>query len=264
MKLTPTSIILKTIATVIGVAGLAINAWFARNLGATEIAGLLFVAVGMAADAAAFVLPTQAGNLWRSRQRLAAATAWTIWTLTFAFALIASVGFAALNIADTTMSRAGRTTPEVILWERTANTAASSRQAECAKRGPLCRDREADERRALDGLKSAQGTVAADSDPQITAASHLVTWASRGMVTPSTDDLGMIRLLLLTVLPQLGGLVLMVATGQASGIRHQVSRQPAPAKAGAKRQIKRRRKPAIRKTPKKIANDNVIPYKPAA
>ena len=38
MKLNPTSIILKTIATVIGIAGLAINAWFARNLGATDIA----------------------------------------------------------------------------------------------------------------------------------------------------------------------------------------------------------------------------------
>src|ERR1700719_1321520 len=150
MELTHPSTILKIIAIVIGVAGLTINAWFASTLGATDIAGMLFVAVGMSADAAAFVLPTQAGHLWQSRRRLAAATAWLIWAFTFAFALIASVGFAALNIADTTSARAGRTTPEVTLAQRAADVAAASRQAECAKRGPLCRDREADERRALE------------------------------------------------------------------------------------------------------------------
>lgn len=256
MKLNLPSMILKGIAIVIGAAGLAINAWFARSLGATEIAGALFVAVGMAADAAAFLLPTQAGHLWRAGQRLAAATAWAIWSLTFAFALIASVGFASLNIADTTAARAGRTTPEVTLALRTADIAAASRQAECAKRGPLCRDREADERRALDSLKSAQGRVAADADPQTAAASRLVTWASLGTVSPTADDLGMVRLVLLTVLPQLGGLVLMVSGSNA---------KPEPTKPAP---VKRRRRKATRKprTAKKVvlANDNVVPFKPAA
>jgi hypothetical protein len=43
------------------------------------------------------------------------------------------------------------------------------------------------------------------------AASKLIRWVTRGSVRQSADDLEMLRLFLITLLPQLSGLVLMVA-----------------------------------------------------
>jgi hypothetical protein len=53
--------------------------------------------------------------------------------------------------------------------------------------------------------------VAQSADPQVVKAAALVAWFSP--LRPSEDDLAMVRLALLTLLPQLGGLVLMVARG---------------------------------------------------
>jgi hypothetical protein len=39
----------------------------------------------------------------------------------------------------------------------------------------------------------------------------IIRWLSAGHVVPTADDFGMLRLALLTLLPQIGGLVLMVA-----------------------------------------------------
>jgi hypothetical protein len=39
----------------------------------------------------------------------------------------------------------------------------------------------------------------------------LIRWVTRGSVRPPADDFEMLRLFLMTLLPQLGGLVLMVA-----------------------------------------------------
>jgi hypothetical protein len=49
------------------------------------------------------------------------------------------------------------------------------------------------------------------SDPQSDGASKLVRWLSFDRVVPSADDFAMFRLALLTLLPQLGGLLLMIA-----------------------------------------------------
>ncbi|WP_234685309.1 hypothetical protein [Bradyrhizobium monzae] len=49
--------------------GIAINGWFARSLGASDIAGWLFLALGVAADLIALGIPSRAANLWPIRQR---------------------------------------------------------------------------------------------------------------------------------------------------------------------------------------------------
>jgi hypothetical protein len=41
--------------------------------------------------------------------------------------------------------------------------------------------------------------------------SKLVAWISAGTLRPTGDDFAMVRLLLLALLPQVGGLLLMVA-----------------------------------------------------
>jgi hypothetical protein len=52
--------------------------------------------------------------------------------------------------------------------------------------------------------------VAQTADPQTEAAIKLVAWVSHGFVTPQADDFAMLRLVLLALLPQFGGILLMV------------------------------------------------------
>ena len=62
-------------------------------------------------------------------------------------------------------------------------------------------------------LDQAMAAVAATADPQTVAAMHLVAWLSAGHLAPSESDLAMVRLLLLALLPQIGGILLMVGRG---------------------------------------------------
>jgi hypothetical protein len=76
--------------------------------------------------------------------------------------------------------------------------------------GKFCREREAavnDRRQALD---AAMGTVTQAADPQTEAAIRIVAWASLGALRPTGDDFAMLRLMLLALLPQIGGILLMV------------------------------------------------------
>ena len=75
----------------------------------------------------------------------------------------------------------------------------------------MCRDREADERTALNSAVAAPlPTVApiAGADPQVTAALRLATWAGLGL---KADDVVKLRLALMALLPNLAGLLLAFA-----------------------------------------------------
>jgi hypothetical protein len=61
--------------------------------------------------------------------------------------------------------------------------------------------------------KAAFGTVAQAADPQTEAAIRVVSWASLGAVKPSENDFAMLRLIL-AMLPQIGGVVLMIGRGK--------------------------------------------------
>ncbi len=76
--------------------------------------------------------------------------------------------------------------------------------------GKFCREREAtvSERRLI--LDSAMAPVGQAADPQADAAAKLVTWGSRGLLQPAPEDFAMLRLALLALLPQVGGVLLMV------------------------------------------------------
>ena len=97
-------------------------------------------------------------------------------------------------------------------------TAAKAREAECAIRGQRCRDREGDERAALDALKKAIAdpvpTVASISvaDPQVAAALRLATWLGLKL---TGDDILNLRLALMAILPNVAGLLIAFATGLA-------------------------------------------------
>ena len=188
------------------------NGWFAQSLASTDTAGWLFLTIGVAADLVALVIPSCAASLWQARQRATALVGWTIWVATFVFAVTAGVGFASVNIADVTLSRASRVTPAVTAAQAALSDAMTARDRECKGGiGKFCREREAavnERRQALDTTAQA---VAQTADPQTDAAIRIVAWISRGLMRPTEDDFAMLRLILLALLPQIGGILLMVA-----------------------------------------------------
>jgi hypothetical protein len=104
-----------------------------------------------------------------------------LWLATFAFALVSSVGFASVNIADVTMVRASRSTPAATAAQLALGDAMAGRDRECAHGvGPFCRQREqavVERRQALD---AATQSVARAADPQAVAATKLAAWVTHG------------------------------------------------------------------------------------
>lgn len=206
------SFLLTTAALALAVVGMTMNGWFARSLGSSDIAGWLFLAIGVAADLVALVMPSCAARLWQHRQRATSLAAWAVWLMTFAFAVTAGVGFASTNITDVTTARASRVTPAVQAAQGALTDAMAARDRECKGGvGKFCREREAavnERRQALDG---AMRSVERTADPQTEAAIRIVAWLTHGALRPSDDDFAMLRLVLLALLPQIGGILLMVS-----------------------------------------------------
>jgi hypothetical protein len=206
------SILLAAAAFALAAVGITTNGWFARSLGSSDIAGWLFLAIGVAADLAALVLPSCTAGLWHTRQHATSLTGWAVWAMTFAFAVTAGIGFASVNITDVTAARAAHVTPAVTAAQSALSDAMSARDRECEHGvGKFCREREAAvaERRQI--LDTAIASVGQTADPQNDAAIKLVAWVTHGVLRPSGDDFAMLRLVLLAMLPQIGGILLMVS-----------------------------------------------------
>ena len=175
------------------------------------MAGWLFLAVGVAADLAALVLPSTAARLWHTGQRATALVGWVVWFVTFVFAVTAGIGFASTNISDVTLVRASRVTPAVASTQDMLADAMAARDRECKGGvGKFCREREAlvaERRHLLDAVITSVGQAA---DPQTDAAIKLVAWISGGMMRPAPEDFAMLRLILLALLPQIGGMLLLI------------------------------------------------------
>jgi hypothetical protein len=188
--------------------GVIMNGWFARSLGSSDVAGWMFLGLGVAADLAALALPSCAAQ---ARKRSVAIAGWSVWTISFAFAMIAGIGFASVNISDVTLARSSRSTPATITANAALSDAMTARDRECKGGvGKFCRERETavgDRRQALD---AAMRSVTQTADPQTEAAIQIVAWISMGTLKPIGDDFAMLRLILLALLPQVGGILLMV------------------------------------------------------
>jgi hypothetical protein len=208
--------LLSAAALALASVGIAMNGWFARSLGSSDIAGWLFLAIGVAADLVALVMPSTAAGLWQAGQRATALVGWSVWVMTFVFAVTAGIGFASVNITDVTLARASRATPALTAAQSTLADAMAARDRECVHGvGKFCREREAavnDRRQAVDvAMRSVEHTA----DPQTEAAIRIAAWVSRGMLQPTGDDFAMLRLVLLALLPQIGGILLMVGRDPA-------------------------------------------------
>jgi hypothetical protein len=267
---TVSSVVLGAIALAIAWFGIRINAWYGATLGRTAEASLLLAGLSVAADILALVLPAVSRQLWLDRQRSSAAVAWGLWMFTAAIALLASIGFASLNIADVQADRAKtasaverltgrveqlRTARLVIhelrsvaeidaqiqitqpgaaaVWKATAGctdvTQPRSGEA-CARILALRESRgEATRRDAIDaelrdvGLEIRRLPAVTLADPQADTAARLARWFTAGLVRITSDDVAMARVAGMAFLPQIGGLVMMLA--MALSRRAQV-RQP--------------------------------------
>jgi len=206
-----TPILLSAAALALAGVGITMNGWFARSLGSSDVAGWLFLAVGVPADCVALVMPSRAAGLWQARHSGAALVGWGLWAMTFVFAVTAGIGFASLNIADVTMSRASRVTPAVAAAQTALSDAMAARDRECKGGvGKFCREREADVNERRQALDAAVHSVEQTADPQTEAAIRVVAWVSREVVQPTGNDFAMLRFVLLALLPQVGGILLMV------------------------------------------------------
>jgi hypothetical protein len=249
---------LATLAVAVTWFGIRINAWYGGTLGRNSEASDLLSGLSVSADVLALILPTAARTLWTDRRRMAAAVAWALWTITIAVALLATIGFAALNIADTTAARtkianeraALATRAERLRTERsgiTENRSVATIETELQRAQPGaaavwratagCRDvtlpasgevcapvlalrqaqATADRRDVLDAdLREAESQLrllpsVVATDPQVDTAARLLSWMSFGLITVTSNDIQLARIAGMTLVPQLAGLVLMLA-----------------------------------------------------
>jgi hypothetical protein len=208
---TASALLLRAAAFALAAVGLTMNGWFAQSLGSTHIAGWLFLAIGVAADLVALVMPTCTARLWQARHHATALAGWAVWLLTFIFAVTAGIGFASTNISEVALARTSRVTPAIATAQTQLGDAMTARDRECKGGvGKFCREREAAVSERRHTLDMATQQVAQTGDPQTEAAIKLVAWLSHGLLTPQADDFAMLRLVLLALLPQFGGILLMV------------------------------------------------------
>lgn len=204
-------ILLSVVAFGLAAVGITMNGWYSHSLGSSPVSSWVFCAIGVAADLMALAIPACAASKWQAHQRGAALAGWLVWLAVFVFTSCAGVGFASVNVADVTTSRASRVTPQIETAKALLADAVTSRDRECKDGiGKNCRAREeaVDFRRKT--LDAAMLAVEQSADPQTQAASHIVAWLSAGLLKPSGDDFAMLRLILLALLPQLGGILLML------------------------------------------------------
>ncbi len=253
------ALVLAVVAIGIAWVGVRVNMVYGSTLGRTSEAAGLFAWLSIGADILALLLPSAACALWADGRRGLACTAWSVWSVTCAMALLASVGFVSLNISDTTASRARVVDQGVGLGQRVermrqdraaiaelrASAAIEAEIQRLQSRVPAdtwkdtkhCADVTLpDSARACDALLRLRQALATAQrrdlldaelaeaegklstlppitvgDPQATTASRLLVWASAGLLKVSADDIAMARVAGMVLLPQLAGIVLMVA-----------------------------------------------------
>jgi transposase-like protein len=222
------AVLLAIAAMAVAGLALAINAQYGAAIGETVLTSWTFMGLAVAVDLLAVTLAPAAVLLWRTKQRGLAIATWATWGVAVFLATLATLGYLQKHLADSSATRAATLTmatatqdqrSEVIAAAKLAvSLAKTSREAECATRGPRCLQREADERTAVNALAAAVASPVvspakiSDPDPQIAAVSSLAAWLGLRF---RPDDVANTRLALWSLILNSGGLVLAVAFGLA-------------------------------------------------
>ncbi len=208
------SCLLTVAALVLGGAGITISASFGQSLGSSDVAGYLYLAVGVAADLIVFAVPPTSVQLWQARRRTAASVSWMVWLVAFVYVVQAGIGFASDNLAKVKLERASLA-PTVTRTAETLRAAEASRVRECrSSAGRFCREREKDERDRRLEYNNAASLAESSADPQTEATIKIVAWITAGRLKPTADDFIMFRFVLLALFPPVGGLLLMIISSR--------------------------------------------------
>jgi hypothetical protein len=193
--------------------GIGINVWNASSGGAIADMALP-AALGVLAEAVVFFLPAWALTLPIGRQVLA----WALFAFISVFALTNSLRMASITAADQMTTRADRQTEGVQTADHALDQARTKRDEACGPghgKSVACKIRQAEVTKLEATQTQAAAKVVAQAKPESTDFAKLVAWVSRGAVQPGADDFSMLWLLFRTFLPQVGGLVLMLAQRRA-------------------------------------------------
>jgi hypothetical protein len=189
--------------------GVSINVWNALSGG--PIANMILPAVmGILAEAVMFFLPARTISLpWPGK-----VLAVVLLLFVSAFALTNSLRMASIFSADQATARADRQTEGVQKADHALDVARASRDTACGRglgKTVACQSRRAEVAKLQSNQTQATAGVTAEAKPESTDFADLVNWVSRGAIQPTIKDFDMIWLLFRTFLPQIGGLVLMLA-----------------------------------------------------
>lgn len=188
--------------------GIGINVWNAIGGNIADTA--LPAAMGVLAEGVVFFLPARLVALPAARRALGI----TLLLFVSAFALTNSLRMASIVAADTAAARADRTTEGTRSADAALDAARKARDDACGRgqgKTVACKTR-VDEVGKLEAAKAAAVSRVADqARPESGDFAKLTAWLSRGTVQPGAQDFDMLWLLFRTFLPQIGGLVLMLA-----------------------------------------------------
>ena len=219
--------VLALAAVTLGGIQLAIDAQYAGGFGRTPVETWLQAMQGVGIGIAAMILPCVAAVLRRTGQVGWSRGAWAIWPGFLVLTIIAGAGFSAGGMSDAIAQRGGaieqaasakdQRTQAIAIAQRAVDTAAEARKAECAMRGPHCRNREADEKTALAMLNAAIAvplppavTISA-ADPGGETAAANIAWASFGYIKATAADVQRTWIAGRVVMPAFAGLMLSMA-----------------------------------------------------
>jgi hypothetical protein len=133
----------------IAVTSLQANAWFGHSLTPDPIAGEIYSRLSVAAEVVACLLPTAIGFYRADRRPLAALWGTGLMAVALVVVFFAAGGFALTNISAGLDAKAERETPAIHTALQWVEALATSRAAECSKRGPQCKRLEGEEQAAL-------------------------------------------------------------------------------------------------------------------
>jgi hypothetical protein len=189
--------------------GVSINIWNAWNAG--PIANIILpAAMGVLAEAVMFFLPERTLSLpWAGKL-----LAWAFLAFVAAFALTNSLRMASIVSADQAAARADRQTEGVKTADLALEAARAKRDEACGRglgKTVACQSRQAEVTKLEAKQTLATTKVIAQARPESADFAKLVAWVSNGALHPGADDFDMLWLFFRTFLPQVGGLVLMLA-----------------------------------------------------
>jgi hypothetical protein len=171
---------------------------------------ILPAAMGVLAEAVMFFLPARTISLPLTGKLLA----WAFLAFVAAFALTNSLRMASIVSADQAAARADRQTEGVRTADQALEVARAKRDEACGRglgKTVACQARQAEVSKLEAKQTQATNKVVTQAKPESADFAKLVTWLTNGTLQPSAEDFDMLWLFFRTLLPQVGGLVLMLA-----------------------------------------------------